>query len=373
MAVGRRLREARLRAGLSQRDLAFAGCTAAYISRIESGERTPSLQLLRELGRRLGVSAAYLAVAGSDESADDDPVAQAELSLRLDDSEAAEQQLAETAANADDPRTRARASAALGQVAFARGAHEAAIERFETVLAEWPPLLEEDAAIADSLGRAYAHTSRYEQAIALFERCLGAAEEHGDLMATIRFAVLLANTLADRGRFGRAEELLGHALALSERSKDPFLRARLWWSQSRLHALQHDSERAERYARLALDTLLLTEHVRYSALAHQVLAHIRLDQGEASLHQRRHAFRQCWHMIPNIQTHRRSKIQVLSCCRPGPRSTSTARRRRPPSSSSYLKEIFNSPSEVGTWKLATSASRSHRRPDPSCRVLNSNS
>lgn len=60
-AVGRRLVEARESKGLSQRDLAFPGCSAAYISRIERGERVPSLQVLRELARRCGVSEGYLA------------------------------------------------------------------------------------------------------------------------------------------------------------------------------------------------------------------------------------------------------------------------------------------------------------------------
>jgi ribosome-binding protein aMBF1 (putative translation factor) len=32
--VGRRLKDARTKAGLSQRGLAFPGCTAAYISRL---------------------------------------------------------------------------------------------------------------------------------------------------------------------------------------------------------------------------------------------------------------------------------------------------------------------------------------------------
>jgi transcriptional regulator with XRE-family HTH domain len=60
-AVGRRLFEARERAGLSQRDLAFPGCSAAYISRIERGERIPSLQVMRELARRTGIGEAELA------------------------------------------------------------------------------------------------------------------------------------------------------------------------------------------------------------------------------------------------------------------------------------------------------------------------
>ena len=60
-AVGKRVFEAREAAGLSQRELAFPGCSAAYISRIERGERVPSLQVMRELARRTGVSEHALA------------------------------------------------------------------------------------------------------------------------------------------------------------------------------------------------------------------------------------------------------------------------------------------------------------------------
>lgn len=61
VAVGRRLVSARSAAMLSQRDVAFPGCSAAYVSRIEHGQRTPSLQVLRELAERCGVSETYLA------------------------------------------------------------------------------------------------------------------------------------------------------------------------------------------------------------------------------------------------------------------------------------------------------------------------
>ncbi len=53
--VGKRLYTAREAAQISQRELAFPGCSAAYISRIERGERIPSLQVLRELARRVGI------------------------------------------------------------------------------------------------------------------------------------------------------------------------------------------------------------------------------------------------------------------------------------------------------------------------------
>lgn len=60
-AFGQRLIQARAGAGLSQRQLAFPGCTAAYISRLEAGARTPSMQLINELAERLDVPAKWLA------------------------------------------------------------------------------------------------------------------------------------------------------------------------------------------------------------------------------------------------------------------------------------------------------------------------
>lgn len=60
-AVGRRLKDARISAGLSQRQLSFPGCSAAYISRLEAGDRVPSLQLLRKLAAKLNADDQYLA------------------------------------------------------------------------------------------------------------------------------------------------------------------------------------------------------------------------------------------------------------------------------------------------------------------------
>src|SRR5262249_52058452 len=99
-AVGARLRAARQARGLSLRGLAFPGCTAPYISVIENGRRTPSLQVLRELASRLGVSAEYLATGS--ESAFADPVAEAELLLRLGQHDEAEQLYSELAESGSD-------------------------------------------------------------------------------------------------------------------------------------------------------------------------------------------------------------------------------------------------------------------------------
>lgn len=58
--IGERLRRLRLERGLSQRELSGPGVSYAYISRIEAGERRPSVKALRILAAGLGVSADYL-------------------------------------------------------------------------------------------------------------------------------------------------------------------------------------------------------------------------------------------------------------------------------------------------------------------------
>lgn len=61
--TGRRIRELRLAAGLSQRGLTdgLERVSYAYVSRVEAGERTASLSALTAIAERLGTTALYLA------------------------------------------------------------------------------------------------------------------------------------------------------------------------------------------------------------------------------------------------------------------------------------------------------------------------
>ena len=275
--VGRRLREARERAGLSQRQLSFPGCSPAYISRIEAGDRIPSLQLLREMGRRLGVSEDYLAT-GHERGEEGATLVEAEIAMRLDERELAGKLYAVALERAVASDERARALIGLGQLAFREGKPREAISRLEEARSTGSRDLSADPSYADTLGRAYAMIDRLDAAIDLFRSSLAAAEERKDSVEAVRFAVLLANAYIDKQDFPKAEELLERTLALAPDSKDPIFRARLYWSQSRLAAAQEDHVRAARYARKALHLLELTEHTYYAAQAHQLLAHIELDR-----------------------------------------------------------------------------------------------
>ncbi len=67
-AIGARLRARRASLGLSQRDLAERGVTYAYISRIEAGQRRPSVKALRKLAPKLEVTVEWLETGKEDRS-----------------------------------------------------------------------------------------------------------------------------------------------------------------------------------------------------------------------------------------------------------------------------------------------------------------
>jgi transcriptional regulator with XRE-family HTH domain len=115
-AVGRRLNEARLAAGLSQRQLSFPGCSAAYISRLEAGARVPSLQLLRKLAAKLNADEEYLATGVERIEQAPPELVEAEVAHRLGDHELAKQRYEQVLEATTAPAARARAAQVLAQL-----------------------------------------------------------------------------------------------------------------------------------------------------------------------------------------------------------------------------------------------------------------
>ena len=279
VAVGQRLRRAREAAGLTQRDLSFEGCTAAYVSRIEAGARVPSLQILREFGKRLGVSADFLATGGPEDADLSSELLEAEVALRLGDEEQAARLYEAARRAADSPAGLARAQLGLGRVALHRADVSEAIGLLEQAV-DSGALGEGDAATAaNALGRAYANRGRYDEAFAIFERHLDAARARGDRFDQVRFGMLLANAYVDHGDYGRAKATLDEILDFARQMVDPLLRASVYWSQSRVHLSQGDPDRAAEYAQLALATLRASEQTLEAARALLLLAFIENDRG----------------------------------------------------------------------------------------------
>jgi len=274
-AVGARIREARQAAGLKQRELTFDGCTPAYLSRVEAGQRIPSLQILTRLAERLGTTAEFLATGKAPEP---EPLFEAELAARTGETTVA-RRLYREAAGSDSPVVAARAKAALGRLEFDAGEHERAIDLLNEALAE-PKLPQPELMLAlETLGKALALLARFDESRAALDQGLAAARKAHDRLAELRFAVLLANLLIDRGNPERAEELLASIIDDARTARDPVALANLYWSQARLHLSQRRQDLAARYARMAHATVEATEHTLVAARALTLLAHIENDRG----------------------------------------------------------------------------------------------
>jgi tetratricopeptide (TPR) repeat protein len=275
--VGRRLRSAREQAGLTQRELSFPGCSAAYISRIEAGERTPSLQLLRELGRRLGVSADYLAV-GDEAAPGIDEVTEAELVLALGEREEAKSRFSSLLDRTDGVE-RARALTGLAAMSLdeaavddARAQLDEAVELLRDRIAEFPRTVE-------AFVRCCAARGDFETAAGFLTTLLSRVPAMDP--RSVQYGVLLANVYIDQGDHARAASLLGDLRAATDTLRDPILLAKTLWSQSRLHIARTNPTLAAQFAGEAIAVIRATEHQEYAARAHHVLAYIELERGDA--------------------------------------------------------------------------------------------
>lgn len=279
-AVGQRLRAARLAAGLSQRELSFDGCTAAYVSRIEAGARTPSYQILREFAKRLGVTADYLATG--DDGVLADPLVEAEIALRLGELDRAAEIYAQWLREAGDEGAAARAEAGLGRVALARGDVDEAIERLSRARSGAALPAPESADAAEALGRAYCLQGQFDEASAVLEHCLERAQERGDRLETARFGLLLAAAYAESGSSTLAEDALAPGLGDAPTILDPLRRAELYWSQSHRLRSGGNADLAAGYAQLASATLRSAEHATAAARAMLLQARMENDRGDGA-------------------------------------------------------------------------------------------
>jgi transcriptional regulator with XRE-family HTH domain len=273
--LARRLRSARERAGMSQRALARGICTPAYVSRLEKGERIPSLQLLRRLASRLGADADELA-SGLPRAARD-PLLDAALALALGETLEAEK-LFTAALDPEDRALRARALAGLGEIACSIGDARGAVALLQEAAETHP---QGAFAVADPLGRAYAQLGDLEAAIRVFQEALDDADRRGDSFERLRYSVLLADALIDAGEAGHAAEILSSVLSADDDLENPLVRAQLWRSQALLYEERGDLQTAEGYARRALEAVALANHTRYVTRAHKLLARVALERDDA--------------------------------------------------------------------------------------------
>jgi tetratricopeptide (TPR) repeat protein len=268
------------------KQLAFPGCSPAYICRIEAGERVPSPRILAELARRLGVTTAELAGRASGGTILPARIGLAEMAVRMGAPDAAEmlEGLADEARACGDMHALSRAIEGLGQLAIEKREDDRAVTLLEEARALEPAANARlRPGLYESLGRAYAGIGDLSRAISVLRSALEEARRPPvDARDVIRFGVYLASAYTDQGRFADAEAVLADVLEVEESLADPIARMRLAWALARTYAEQGRLRLAERYMTEVVGQLEATEHTVLLGRAHAVLGGILVDQRRPS-------------------------------------------------------------------------------------------
>ena len=293
--IGERLRCLRIERGFSQRSLATPGVTHAYISRIELGERVPSMKALRLLAPRLGVSVDYLETGAEqpDRVLRELRLGEAELSLRLDGdaarAEAILNQALREAVARGDVRGIARARSGLGLAAAHRGDHDRAVELLELVIADTGVTPFTHASVYATLGHSHVCAGRPAEGAAILKSALAdllsAPVQNGP--AIVRFATYLSYALSDLGDLSGARAAISEAASYAALAHDPYTAMRVFWSNARLASLSGDYDLARLSIDRAIALLEETEDRGHLGRAHLLAAEIAIgddDLAAAGVH-----------------------------------------------------------------------------------------
>lgn len=236
--VGQRVRELRLRHGLSQTELGGGTLSASYVSLIESGKRVPSGGVLAQLAATLGCSVEHLrdGIESSEAAQIRLELSWAELALRQGSADQALRLVEpllqlERILDLDLWRARmlaARAHEALGQFEDSIVLLERLRSQSEDSPGQWPWL-----SVVVALCRCYREAGDLSFSVELAESALqrvlvlelAGSDEHAELTAT------LVASYDERGDLVRAGLLARELLASTEHC-GPRAQAAAYWSAS---------------------------------------------------------------------------------------------------------------------------------------------
>ena len=288
-SIGTRIRRLRLERGLSQRELSGPGVSYAYVSRIEAGQREPSLKALRILARKLRVSLEHLETGAAVPEAQDRELrlADAELELRFGtDLRVAEESfraLLVDARESGDTYVEARARAGRGMALAALGEARGAVAELERALDAEAAAPEIRPEAYRALARAYRQLGLPQRAVALLERCVEELGRRppGDEASAALYATYLSQALEERGEAAGARIVLLDARERLEAVGHTRARIQLYWSLARSAAEGLRFDRALAYLRRAVALLEATEDTVELAHAHLTCARLLVEEGQA--------------------------------------------------------------------------------------------
>lgn len=296
--LGRRIRHARQRAGLTQGDAAGTDMSTAYISRIEAGQRRPGADLLIALAERLRCTPEEL-LAPDDSVITYDAAVVARLSVELDYAdlelrtgsaeraleriEAVLDEASRTTAVPPELRDQARLLQALVLEGCGRRSH--AIDLLEDIVASDDDTLRLLKAFT-ALSRCYRDSTDYARAADVGERAsavLGRAQLDGSTEG-LQLAVTVAAAHFERGDVNHAVRMCQRALEQAEGLDSPEARAAAYWNTSIMESRQGNYDAALALATKALRLLEAADDARSQTRLRITfgLLHLRSEPPQAS-------------------------------------------------------------------------------------------
>jgi len=287
--VGQRIRRLRLDRGMSQRELAEPGVSYAYLSRIEAGQRAPSLKALRIVARKLGVTVEHLETGSPVSIANvrELRALEAELRLRLDeDPSGAERifrELVDAARAEGEVTLEVRARAGIGLALARRGELREAVFHLELALSSdsVSPLGRPD--VYETLARCYAASGLVERAVELLDAGLAELERLApdEGVTAARLAAVRAVIANRNGNHEALRQSLAEALDQADEGWEPARRAALYASVGDRTVAKTDAAGTFALRRRALGLLESADDARELARAHLFSGDLLLADGRA--------------------------------------------------------------------------------------------
>jgi tetratricopeptide (TPR) repeat protein len=236
--LGERVRLLRRQRGLSQEALAGSALTAAYVSLIESGKRTPTPTTIAHLAEALETTPRFL-TDGIEETALAEAtlaLRYAELALHSGEAAQAEREFATLARTVEHPGVKRDAEWGLARALELTGRLEQAIAAYERLTANATDDPSFDVSVVIALARCYREVGDFAHSIDLAERVLdriGALGLAGSDLE-VQLTSTLAAAYAERGDLVRAAHIAAQAIDRAERAGSTRARGSAYWNASLL-------------------------------------------------------------------------------------------------------------------------------------------
>ena len=265
--LGRRIRDARRTAGLTQSDLSGPGLSVAYLSRIEGGHRRPSLLVLALIADKLGTTVTDLVTAASS-----DPHSELRLDLARAEHEVESGQLHHACKHAVELATSARVAGYSDLADRAQVVHAQALVKmglFDDARLLLEPRVADNVTrtaplqVFTILADCYLTLRLVDLALQTAQRGAEIARSRGaqGFPESLELALTLAAVYSAKQQYSQAREVCSLALRESRRLEDHHQLSRALWQLSETEAVAGAVSSAIQHAEMAQ---VAREAARYS-------------------------------------------------------------------------------------------------------------